>query len=102
MVIQRGDAYTNPETVTVAGAQPQTKDQSGKGQGAISDASGALYEPGNPASAGSVLTIFCAGLGEVTPAVEAGRTAYLRALRNLPARWRLRSAASRVHRPDCR
>ena len=77
LVIQRGDAYTNPETVTVAAAQPamQTKDQSGKGQGAISDSSGALYEPGNPASAGSAMTIFCAGLGEVTPVVEAGKPA---------------------------
>jgi uncharacterized protein (TIGR03437 family) len=77
VIIQRGDAYTNPEAVTVAAAQPaiHTKDGSGKGQGAISDANGALYEAGNAAKAGSELTIFCSGLGEVDPSAEAGKAA---------------------------
>jgi uncharacterized protein (TIGR03437 family) len=77
LVIQRGEAYTMPEPVTVAAAQPaiHTKDGSGKGQGAITDAKGALFEPGNAAAAGAEMTIFCAGLGEVDPKAEAGKPA---------------------------
>jgi uncharacterized protein (TIGR03437 family) len=77
LIIQRGETYTNPESVTVAAAQPaiHTKNASGKGQGAIVDPSGALHEPGNPAKAGSEVTIFCSGLGEVNPRAEAGKAA---------------------------
>jgi uncharacterized protein (TIGR03437 family) len=77
LVIQRGEAYTIPEAVTVAAAQPaiHTKDGSGKGQGAIADGKGALMEPGNAATAGAEMTIFCAGLGEVDPKTEAGKPA---------------------------
>ena len=63
--------------MTIAAAQPAiyTKDNSGKGQGAITDANGNLAEPGNAVGAGKAIIITCAGLGEVEPAAPAGTSA---------------------------
>ena len=41
-----------------------------------------LATPSAPATAGDVLTIYCAGLGEVTPALNAGASAPLDTLEN--------------------
>jgi uncharacterized protein (TIGR03437 family) len=76
--VKRGDAIAVPETLQVAAAQPGifTKAQSGTGQAAIVKQDGiTLAEPATPAVRGEVVIIYCAGLGPVSPAVEAGRPA---------------------------
>ena len=77
-IVQHGNAISSPETITVLDAQPAvfTTDQSGKGQGHVykimPDGAQILAAPNAPAHAGDVLTIYCTGLGEVNPPVEAG------------------------------
>ena len=78
MIAQRGTRLSVPQSVTVAAAEPAifTTDASGKGQGHIyvyvSATEQVLAEPGRPAKAGDVLIIYCAGLGAVVPAIDAG------------------------------
>jgi uncharacterized protein (TIGR03437 family) len=75
LVVRRGDTYTVPEPVTVAAAGPAifAKDMTGKGQGLIvSSSTGKYAEPGTATKAGDVLVIYCTGLGDVSPPVEAG------------------------------
>ena len=81
LVVEQGGAYSMPETVVLATAQPAvfTVDQSGTGAGAIivvkPNGDQFLSSPAAPASAGDVLAIFCSGLGAVTPPVAAGSAA---------------------------
>ncbi len=88
LIIQSGDALSQPEPVTVAAAQPGvfTQNQSGSGPGAILGQKpgkvAALNTAANPASAGDALLIFCTGLGTVTPAVAAGSAASTTVLSN--------------------
>jgi uncharacterized protein (TIGR03437 family) len=71
VLVQRGATYGFPMEITVAAAQPAIFTKSGT-QGWIVDAKGALAGPGNAATAGDPVTIFCTGLGEVIPAVQTG------------------------------
>jgi uncharacterized protein (TIGR03437 family) len=88
IIVQRGNAISSPQTISVQAAQPGvfTPDQSGKGQGFIfkiaPDGSETLAAPGSPATAGDVLVIYCAGLGEVQPPLKAGTPAPLTTLEN--------------------
>jgi uncharacterized protein (TIGR03437 family) len=88
LIVQTGDALSQPEPVTVAAAQPGvfTQNQSGSGPGAILGQKpggvAALNTAANPASAGDALLIFCTGLGTVTPAVAAGSAASTTKLSN--------------------
>jgi uncharacterized protein (TIGR03437 family) len=88
LIIQAGNALSQPEPVTVAAAQPGvfTQNQSGSGPGAILGQKpgkvAALNTAANPASAGDALLIFCTGLGTVTPAVAAGSAASTTVLSN--------------------
>ena len=81
VIVERGTAISTPQTISVQDALPGifTPDQSGKGQGYIfkiaSDGSQTLAAAGAPATAGDVLTIYCAGLGDVQPSLEAGMPA---------------------------
>jgi uncharacterized protein (TIGR03437 family) len=77
LVVRRGEAYTVPESVAVAAAQPAvfSKNGSGQGQGLIVAENGGLAEPGNAVRPGSVVVIYCSGLGEVTPGVQAEQPA---------------------------
>jgi uncharacterized protein (TIGR03437 family) len=81
LIVLEGSAYSTPETVTIAPAQPAvfSQDQSGKGAGAITvvKANGAQFnsDASHPASAGDTLVIYCAGLGAVTPSVATGSAA---------------------------
>jgi uncharacterized protein (TIGR03437 family) len=78
IVVTRGGVPSIPQPVTTATTQPAifTKDFTGSGQGNIF----VIPEPGvqvradaaNPAKAGDVLTIYCTGLGPVTPDAAAG------------------------------
>jgi uncharacterized protein (TIGR03437 family) len=78
LVLASGATITVPEAVVVAAAQPGvfTKDGSGRGQGLVyllrDGVPGALAERGAGVRAGDAITIVCAGLGAVTPAIEAG------------------------------
>ncbi len=88
LIIQTGDALSQPEPVTVAAAQPGvfTENQSGSGPGAILGQKPggipALNTAANPASAGDALLIFCTGLGTVSPAVPVGSAAPISILSN--------------------
>jgi uncharacterized protein (TIGR03437 family) len=81
LIVEQGGAYSMPETILLATAQPAvfTVDQSGGGAGAITvvKSNGKQFQssPAMPAAAGDVLEIFCSGLGAVTPAVLAGSAA---------------------------
>ena len=86
VIVQRGTAISAPESVTALDSQPAvfTVDQSGKGQGHIyrisADGGQILASPSAPVRAGDVLTIYCAGLGDVQPALDAGSAAPLTVL----------------------
>jgi len=81
VILIEGSAYSTPESLTIAPAQPAvfTQDQSGKGAGAITvvKANGDQFsaDASHPASAGDTLVIYCAGLGTVAPAVATGSAA---------------------------
>jgi uncharacterized protein (TIGR03437 family) len=77
VVVQAG-AYSMPEDVVVATAQPAvfTQSQTGQGPGAIvvvkADGTQFLNTSSQPAGAGDALVIYCEGLGAVSPAVADG------------------------------
>jgi uncharacterized protein (TIGR03437 family) len=78
LIVQQGSAYSTPETIAIAPAQPAvfTQDQSGQGLGAITifKANGEQFIAGsaNPASAGDALVIYCGGLGAVQQQIQTG------------------------------
>lgn len=88
VIVERGTAISTAQTISVQDALPGifTPDQSGKGQGYIfnigSDGSQTLAAPSTPATAGDVLTIYCGGLGEVQPPLQAGMPAPSTTLEN--------------------
>jgi adhesin/invasin len=88
VIVQRGTVISTPETVAVLDSQPAvfTTDQSGKGQGHIyhitADGLQILAGVGQAVTAGDVLTVYCSGLGEVTPPTVAGSPAPLDTLEN--------------------
>jgi uncharacterized protein (TIGR03437 family) len=81
VIVQQNMAYSLPETVTLAPAQPGvfTQNQSGMGIGVIVvvKPDGTQFEIGSshPATAGDGLVIYCTGLGPVTPSIAAGSAA---------------------------
>jgi uncharacterized protein (TIGR03437 family) len=81
LLIQQNAAYSLPEPLTMAAAQPAvfTQDQSGQGAGIIvvvkPNQTQFLATPATPATAGDALVIYCAGLGAVNPAIPAGSAA---------------------------
>ena len=81
VIVQNGSAYSQPEPVMVAAAQPGvfSQNSSGTGPGSILGQKPggipALNTTANPASVGDALLIFCTGLGTVTPSVPAGAAA---------------------------
>ncbi len=81
LIVIQGAAYSTPESLIIAPAQPAvfTQDQSGKGAGAItvvkSNGDQFSADASHPASAGDTLVIYCAGLGAVTPPVATGSAA---------------------------
>ena len=84
MVVQRGGQMSRPVDVTLAAAQPGifTVNQQGTGQGAILDASttaetgnAVLAGPSTPVGRGRIVSIYCEGLGRVSPEVGNGTPA---------------------------
>jgi len=88
LIVKRGNAISTPETLTVLDSQPAvfTLDQSGKGQGHIYRATSSglqiLAATGAAVTAGDVLVVYCAGLGEVNPPSVAGSPARTDVLQN--------------------
>jgi uncharacterized protein (TIGR03437 family) len=88
VIVQRGTALSTPEPLAIQDSQPAvfTVDGSGKGPGHVyrvtPDFLQILVSPSAPVKAGDVLTIYCAGLGEVSPALVAGAAAPLDTLEN--------------------
>ena len=78
VIMLQGSAYSLPETIKVAAAQPAvfTQDQSGHGPGAITvvkpDGTQFSADASHPATAGDALVIYCSGLGAVDPNVSTG------------------------------
>jgi uncharacterized protein (TIGR03437 family) len=83
LLVSQNGAYSLPETVVVAAANPAvfTLSQSGQGSGAIQvvKADGTTFVAGanQPASVGDALVIYCTGLGAVSPGVPDGAAAPL-------------------------
>jgi uncharacterized protein (TIGR03437 family) len=79
VIVNTGTSYSNAQTVNVASAAPGIFVLNVAGQGAIVgvDASGAqtLADASHPVKAGDAITIYCTGLGQVTPPVPTGSPA---------------------------
>jgi uncharacterized protein (TIGR03437 family) len=83
VIVLNGAASSQPQTVLVGATQPGvfTQNQSGTGPGAImgqtpvAGSVPALNTAANPASVGDYLSIYCTGLGTVTPTIAAGAAA---------------------------
>ena len=73
LVVKRGNAIIEDQTVQVADAAPSIFVLDASGTAAVTHgADFRLVTVGAPAAAGEVLSIFCVGLGAVTPAIPAG------------------------------
>jgi len=75
--IQRDDMSSVPTSFIVAKAQPAvfTSAQNGQGQAAAVNQSGTVNGAGAPAPRGSFISLYCTGLGAVSPASPAGEMA---------------------------
>jgi uncharacterized protein (TIGR03437 family) len=81
--VTHGSALSVPQSVTVAAAQPAifATNQQGTGQGAIvNGVTFELADATHPVHAGDVISIYCTGLGAVSPAVPEGALASLTTL----------------------
>jgi uncharacterized protein (TIGR03437 family) len=76
-IVQPGNAYTSPQSITLSAANPATFTTSGygTGQNVIFRPDGQYAEPGTPAHAGDEILICAIGLGETTPEATAGLAA---------------------------
>lgn len=76
LVVYRSDAVLSvPEAITIAPAKPAvfTVNQSGSGQGTIvNGVTNVVADAGHPVKEGDVITIYCTGLGAVSPTVPEG------------------------------
>ncbi len=75
LLVQRDNTYATPVHVDVAAAQPGILQQNGNMEAVAVDLNGNLIGPSNPAHAGNVLTLYCLGLGAVSPVVADGTAA---------------------------
>jgi adhesin/invasin len=78
VIVQQGNAYTTPEPITLASAQPAffTEAQNGTGQAiVVRPEDGELAEPGSPAQSGDEVVFYGTGMGDVTPTAVAGQAA---------------------------
>jgi adhesin/invasin len=76
--VQRDNLLSVPEQLVIAAGQPGvfTVNQQGTGQGVIFKSDGVtLAQPGQPATAGETVVIYCTGLGAVSPPVPEGTPA---------------------------
>jgi uncharacterized protein (TIGR03437 family) len=75
LVVRHGDTISVPSDLSVAAAQPAVFaiNQQGTGQGAIvNGVTNVLADAAHPVRANDVVTIYCTGLGTVSPEVGVG------------------------------
>jgi len=74
MVASRGTALSTPIQVPVSSGEPGifTTSGTGQGQGHIYISGATLADASNPATINDLIVIYCGGLGEVSPGVQAG------------------------------
>lgn len=87
LIVTRGTRQSVSEPVEVVETKPVvfTVNQAGTGQAlAVAASTGALAQAGTAVQTGDALTIYCSGLGAVTPAVVAGSAAPLTHTVNTP------------------
>jgi trimeric autotransporter adhesin len=75
LTVTRDGNISVPQSLVVAAAQPGVfaTNQAGSGQGVILKADGVtIAQPATPAKVGEALTIYCTGLGAVSPSVASG------------------------------
>ena len=79
LIVMMGATISIPQPVVIASAQPAVFSQDGSGSGAAIitayQPDGTLLPAGSPITAGDVITIYCSGLGAVSPPVPAGSPA---------------------------
>ncbi len=79
LIVQNGSAISIPQQVVIATAQPAIFTQNGSGTGAalidVYKPDGTALPVNSAVSAGDVITLYCSGLGAVSPAVTAGSQA---------------------------
>ena len=77
LIVRRGNTYSQPVAVNTAAAQPGVFTSDGRRAIALvyRGADSFLASVANPARAGDTLVVYCAGLGPVTPAVNAADAA---------------------------
>ena len=81
ILVQRGTTLAKPVLIDVASTQPAIFRSGSGSQGQIhkcaaqNDCARDLADANNPATAGNLLVMYCAGLGEVNPRVLAGAAA---------------------------
>jgi uncharacterized protein (TIGR03437 family) len=71
LLVNRNGALSASVPLAVSSVQPSIF-VGANGQGVIVDSNNVIKDPTSPASPGSVVTIYCTGLGAVTPAVATG------------------------------
>jgi uncharacterized protein (TIGR03437 family) len=74
LLVQRDNKYATPVYVEVAAAQPGVLEY-GNAEAVAVDTNGNLIGPSNPTHAGNVVTMYCLGLGAVSPTVADGAAA---------------------------
>jgi uncharacterized protein (TIGR03437 family) len=85
IIVQQGNAYTLPQSIARAAADPGifTTTASGTGQGAMIRPDGNFAQPGTPAQAGDEIAIYAAGLGNTNPEAANGQAATTSPLLNV-------------------
>ena len=86
MVVANGAGQTSAASLTVAAATPALFTSSGLGSGQASalNEDGSANSATNPASAGSLISLYATGLGLTTPPGTDGAVATVLAIPNLP------------------
>ena len=77
VIVRQGTAYTAPEPIILAAADPAifTQSGSGSGQGVIIRPDGNYAQPGTPAEAGDEIVLYAGGLGDTKPEATDGQAA---------------------------
>jgi uncharacterized protein (TIGR03437 family) len=78
ILVRKGETLSVPDRFTVGPAQPAvfTRDQNGLGQGVIVNGiTNVLADGAHPVKPGDVVTVYCTGLGLVSPSVGEGALA---------------------------
>jgi uncharacterized protein (TIGR03437 family) len=72
VIVSRGASISVPQPIIIAPAAPGIFTTDGSQANAV-DHNNKVVDPGNPATAGDSIVVYCTGLGEVNPAVAAGQ-----------------------------